>query len=508
MIGRQMDPRPALCRIEQVIAAFLATGVALALAFYSRSQCPHLPPLSREDLTAFGFDPYMVGYLFQGTVVQAALIFLASNTRVVRRALTGEARSGDARRLFALFSLLQLLVVAFDLIRPYLLGPGEPAQVMVGLLVVVTAGLLGGWRLGLRVGLVALFLRGTQQLVLMWPEIGPFLREETHMLYETAGWQGLVRYFPYRAILTDPYVYNLWASAAVWAGIVSGVYAELLGERRFHPLAAMALGVGVDLGTVYLTTVAGVPPGVLFLFPNLLLSGAAMPAVALMMRSVQAETARRKAEAAELALARAELRTLRAQINPHFLFNALNTIRYFVRTDPQTARRLLLDLSEVFQRALRSGELVPLRDELSYVQAYLALEQARLHERLRVEWSPAPETLCQTPLCDHPVPTLTLQPIVENAVVHGIARRPQGGTVRIHTAQVDGVLTIEVQDDGVGIPPERLAEVLSSERPSASIGLRNVDGRLRALYGEKHRLIIESEVGRGTRVVIRIPSER
>ncbi len=504
MSARQEASVSTPYRVKRVVAACLATVAAFALAFYSRSQFPWLPPLSLNALTDFGFDPYMVGYLFQGVVVQAALVFLASNTGVVRRVLTGEDRPGDDHKLFVLFALLQLLVLVFDLVRPYLLGPGEPVQVIVGLLVVVTAGLLGGWRLGLRVGLAAMFLRGTQQLVLMWPEIGPFLREETRMLYETGGWRGLLRYFPYRALSLDRYVYNLWASAAVWAGVVSGLYAELSGKRRFHPLGAMVLGVGVDLVTVYLTTIAGGPPGVLFLFPNLLLSGVAVPAVALMMRSVQAEAARRKAEAAELALARAELRTLRAQINPHFLFNALNTIRYFVRTDPETARRLLLDLSEVFQRALRSGEMVPLRDELSYVQAYLALEQARLHERLRVEWSPPPETLCQT-WGDRSVPTLTLQPIVENAVIHGIARRPQGGAVRIHIAELDGVLTIEVQDDGVGIPPERLAEVLHADRESASIGLRNVDGRLRALYGEPYRLSIESEVGRGTRVVIRIP---
>ena len=185
------------------------------------------------------------------------------------------------------------------------------------------------------------------------------------------------------------------------------------------------LGIGAELGSAYLGAITGEMLGLLFLIPNMLVSGLALAAIALMVRSVQAETARRKAEAAELALAHAELRALRAQINPHFLFNALNTIRYFVRTDPETARRLLLNLSEVFQRALRSGEFVPLRDELSYVKSYLALEKARLDERLQVEWIvPGEDHL------DHPVPTLILQPIVENAVVHGIATESGGGTVR------------------------------------------------------------------------------
>jgi len=220
-----------------------------------------------------------------------------------------------------------------------------------------------------------------------------------------------------------------------------------------------------------------------------------------MVRGVQVETARRKAETAELALAHAELRALRAQINPHFLFNALNTIRYFVRTDPKTARRLLLNLSEVFQRALRSGEFVPLRDELSYVEAYLALEKARLDDRLKVEWGILPEAVL-----DHPVPTLILQPVVENAVIHGIVRQPDGGTVRLAIEEADGDLLLRVEDDGAGIEPARLAEILGPEQaPNAAIGLRNIDGRLRAMYGEEYRLVVESKVGRGTSVQIRIP---
>jgi LytS/YehU family sensor histidine kinase len=302
-------------------------------------------------------------------------------------------------------------------------------------------------------------------------------------------------------------VYNLWTSSAVWAGLVAGIHAELLGKQRFRPLGALVLGVGIDLVVVYLTAIAGVPPGVFFLIPNLLLSGVAVPAVALMMRSVQAEAARRKAEATELALAQAELRALRAQINPHFLFNALNTIRYFVRTDPRTARRLLLNLSEVFQRALRSGEFVPLQDELSYVEAYLALEQARLDQRLRVEWSPPVAALRESPLGEHPVPTLILQPIVENAVVHGVAKKPEGGTVRVQVGQADGGLLLRVVDDGPGMAPERLAEVLDPGWPGKSIGLRNVDGRLRALYGAVHGLAVQSQVGQGTTVLIKIPLE-
>jgi LytS/YehU family sensor histidine kinase len=238
-----------------------------------------------------------------------------------------------------------------------------------------------------------------------------------------------------------------------------------------------------------------------------------MAAISLIVRNIQAKTTQQKAEVAQLALTQAELRALRAQINPHFLFNALNTIRYFVRTDAGAARDLLLDLSEVFQRALRSGEFVTLRDELSYVQSYLALEKARLDKRLQISWSIRTDTATlDTPpvtneslLLDHPVPTLILQPIVENAVIHGIAKKRGGGIVSITVKQVEDDLLLQVEDDGPGINSVRLTEILKPEQKSKSIGLRNVDGRLRTLYGDEYCLFITSGVDAGTCVQIKIP---
>jgi LytS/YehU family sensor histidine kinase len=239
-----------------------------------------------------------------------------------------------------------------------------------------------------------------------------------------------------------------------------------------------------------------------FLIPGGVASGLAVAAFGLLVNRAQTSIARRKAAAADLARAKAEVRALRAQINPHFLFNALNTIRYLVRTDPPAARRLLLDLSAIFQHALRSGDFVPLQKEIEYVKAYLAVEQTRLEERLQVEWNIEADNRL-----DHPVPTLILQPIVENAIIHGIARTPGGGKVVITIGQGENELVLQVRDDGPGITPERLAEVLSSHQTeSTSIGLRNVDGRLRTLYGSDHGLLVASE-GNGTLVEIRIPIE-
>jgi sensor histidine kinase YesM len=169
----------------------------------------------------------------------------------------------------------------------------------------------------------------------------------------------------------------------------------------------------------------------------------------------------------------------------------------------------LLQLSQIFQRALQTGEFGPLRDEFSYVEAYLALEKARLEERLQIEWAGHKETT----LLEHSVPTLILQPIVENAVIHGIDTQPEGGTVQITIEQVENDLVLRVEDNGPGIPADRLAEIQNpatdnSAAELSAIGLHNVDGRLRALYGEDYCLSIESEVGRGTDVEIRIPIER
>ncbi|HNJ41290.1 MAG TPA: histidine kinase, partial [Acidobacteriota bacterium] len=205
-----------------------------------------------------------------------------------------------------------------------------------------------------------------------------------------------------------------------------------------------------------------------------------------------------------------ELRALRAQINPHFLFNALNTIRYFVRIDPEAARSLLLSLSEVFQRALRAGEFVQLRSEISYVEAYLSLEKARLDKRLRVVWvvQGVEGQVQDSPLFEYTVPTLILQPIVENAIIHGVAKKPEGGIVRIGIDQADGHLLLQVSDTGVGMSPERITEILGPDQSkTSSIGLRNVDRRLRVLYGEEFRIEIQSEPKRGTWVQIKLPLE-
>ncbi|MBP2663409.1 MAG: ypdA 1 [Firmicutes bacterium] len=203
---------------------------------------------------------------------------------------------------------------------------------------------------------------------------------------------------------------------------------------------------------------------------------------------------------AELA-AKAELKALRAQINPHFLFNSLNTIVSFCRTNPDKARKLLIELSEFFRRSLKSArDFVTLKEELEHVDSYLTLEQARFGDRLIIEQVVSPDTL------DILIPTFTLQPLVENAVKHGLLAKANGGTIHIEAKTIGRQVEISITDNGQGIPPDIQEQVLEAGfGKGAGVGLNNVNERLKAIYGIKHALNIHSVEGQGTTVLLHIP---
>ena len=203
----------------------------------------------------------------------------------------------------------------------------------------------------------------------------------------------------------------------------------------------------------------------------------------------------REQELVELA-ATAQLAALRAQINPHFLFNSLNSIAQLIRADPDRAEACVERLAEMFRYVLRHGEVdfVPLADELEMARAYLDIERARFGDRLRVE------THVDPPSLQHLIPNLILQPLVENAVRHGLSRKRGGGTVRIDARLADGCLELSVGDDGLGMPDTALERVYEH-----GIGLRNLRDRLARLYGPAHLPEITSAPGSGTRVRLRLP---
>jgi two-component system LytT family sensor kinase len=195
-----------------------------------------------------------------------------------------------------------------------------------------------------------------------------------------------------------------------------------------------------------------------------------------------------------------ELRFLRAQISPHFIYNALTAIESFVRSDPDRARELLVQFADFIRYSFRShGQFVTMAEELRLVDTYLDLERARFGERLSVTLRVAPEVLGVV------LPSLILQPLVENAVRHGVEPSERAGKLSIAIADGDNEAVVSVEDDGVGADPAYLGRVLAGSAEGEGVGLHNVDERLRAVFGEEHGLTIETGVGAGTKVVLRIP---
>ncbi|MER7166472.1 histidine kinase [Micromonospora sp. NPDC000207] len=206
-------------------------------------------------------------------------------------------------------------------------------------------------------------------------------------------------------------------------------------------------------------------------------------------------------------LARAEVRALRAQISPHFIYNALTAIGSFVRTDPERARELILEFAEFTRYSFRAhGEFTTLAEELRSIDRYLTIERARFGDRLQVRLQIAPEVLSVT------LPFLCLQPLVENAVRHGLSGKPGTGMVSIEARDAGAECHITVEDDGVGMDPTTLtsgiADLAGSDPGDDSgqhVGLSNVDERLRSAFGDRFGLVVETGVGSGTKVSLRVP---
>ncbi|WP_130513303.1 sensor histidine kinase [Krasilnikovia cinnamomea] len=205
-------------------------------------------------------------------------------------------------------------------------------------------------------------------------------------------------------------------------------------------------------------------------------------------------------------LARAEVRALRAQISPHFIYNALTAIASFVRTDPERARELILEFAEFTRYSFRAhGEFTTLAEELRSIDRYLTIERARFGDRLQVRLQIAPEVL--------PVglPFLCLQPLVENAVRHGLSRKPGVGMVSIEARDAGAECHITVEDDGVGMDPATLTGDAAAGAEGGAddagqhVGLSNVDERLRSVFGDHFGLVVETAPGAGTKVSMRVP---
>ncbi|HXZ80268.1 MAG TPA: histidine kinase [Terriglobales bacterium] len=206
-----------------------------------------------------------------------------------------------------------------------------------------------------------------------------------------------------------------------------------------------------------------------------------------------------KLEEQERLLLQARMEALQSQINPHFLFNTLNSVSSLVRFDPDTARELIVKLANILRRLLRKADaFVQLREEIEFIDDYLDIEVVRFgHDKLQVIKQLDPASL------DALVPSMVLQPLVENSIKHGLGPKIEGGSIVIRSALHGGTLVIQVQDDGVGMSDGFL------ERPTGfggtGIGMANVSERLRVLYGDSAKMVVNNNPSGGTLVELIIP---
>jgi LytS/YehU family sensor histidine kinase len=201
----------------------------------------------------------------------------------------------------------------------------------------------------------------------------------------------------------------------------------------------------------------------------------------------------------ELRASQAQLQALKMQLHPHFLFNALNSISALVRKDPEAADRMIARLGDFLRLTLEASatQEVLLRQELEFLDCYLEIERVRYHDRLTTRLDIDPQTLnCR-------VPNLILQPIVENAIRHGIAPRATPGHIEILAEQADGSLRIQVRDNGPGLPPNHNGAAAQGLREG--LGLANTRARLAQLYGTSHRFELQNDARGGLVVTLELP---
>lgn len=226
---------------------------------------------------------------------------------------------------------------------------------------------------------------------------------------------------------------------------------------------------------------------------------AAVAAVGIELKVFNSVRIQIKLEEQERLLLHARMEALQNQINPHFLFNTLNSISSLVRFDPDTARDMIFKLATILRRLLNSAEaFASLRDEFEFVDNYLDIEVVRFGpDKLRVVKELDPASL------DVVVPSMLLQPLIENSIKHGLSPKVEGGSIYLRSRLTDSRLIIEVEDDGVGMGGAQLEE--SSTWTGMGIGMANISERLHVLYGDTARMTIDSHEGKGTLIRIRLP---
>ncbi len=296
-------------------------------------------------------------------------------------------------------------------------------------------------------------------------------------------------------------------SAAVIGGLFAGRVDPYIrsGKRGFFCGAFVGLAHGC---TVYLPFAGALSLGNIIFSIGLLTLLEAL-GVAIFFAVISAVLQSEIKKDMETELLKTQLLFLQAQLNPHFIFNALNTIAAVCsKANAPTAESLTLKLSDFLRHILdRKEDQVTLRDELGFIDSYLSLEKARFGEALQVEKS----LELSEPTLALKIPLLILQPLVENAIKHGLRRKPGGGTLKISGQEKEGYVIMEIADNGAGKEGVFFEDLLSGRTDKVEgtgIGLRNIQQRLKRLYGPEYGLVFESAPARGTRVFVKFPLQK
>ena len=263
------------------------------------------------------------------------------------------------------------------------------------------------------------------------------------------------------------------------------VYQLVTGRDEAEVAATPLLFEDVVIGTIHVITET---------------AGSRLAELTQLARFISSQLQLAELEQSRAYAAEAELRALRAQISPHFVHNSLTAIAGLVNTEPETARELIVTFAEFLRASFRTQtDLTTVAEELRLVEAYLEIEQARFGDRFSVSLNISPESLSVR------LNFLSLQPLVENAIRHGLESRSSGGSGLIRAANAGPEITVSVADDGVGIDPHQLERALSGEDSTSHVGILAVDTRLRSTFGDEYGLTIETGKNAGTEITLRLP---
>ena len=449
--------------------------------------------------------PFTVVDLLIKLAVMALLAGFIARFGKFRRLLLIEQRGPRQKIQFAAFLGLPFMIG----VCARLFSQSQYPTTDLSLEVTVLAGLLGGTIVGLAVALIVnlpiLVIASWVAALSLFPALAR----------SAPAW--LIPY--YRPELLAPLMATLYAVAAGTARWVCPDKEEIwkfspfidlslyrsIREKFKHPAfdwQVLFTLICIVLEIFRMLVVGPISHGTLFypwsphFWTRVLIVLATLIGVSIPVRIWNTTRIERKLVEQEKALLQARMDALISQINPHFLFNTLNTISSLIRFDPDMARTVLLKLSNILRRRLKAQvHFSPLQQELEFIDDYLDIEVVRFgRDKLQIRKEIDSETL------DMIVPSMILQPLVENALRHGIAPKIDGGTITLRAQRGKGRLIVEVIDDGVGISGQRQTEVYGS-----GIGISNVRERLKVVYGQDFLMKIESQPGKGTAIRLEIP---